>query len=127
MKNNFEDMLNSYPPKPEDIKKKESKLGNTLAGQKTSIRNIPIDAVLDLHGCILEEAVKKTNKFITECRKKKHRKVLIIHGKGNHSEKDGVLKKEIRRCLEKNKYTGAVGHADRKNGGSGALWVILRY
>ena len=53
-------------------------------------------------------------------------KVLLIHGKGNHSPGQPVLERVVRNFLEKCPHTGAFGKADRKRGGQGATWVRIR-
>jgi DNA-nicking Smr family endonuclease len=37
-----------------------------------------------------------------------------------------VLLGVVRRYLEKSPYTGAFGPAERKHGGRGATWVVVR-
>jgi DNA-nicking Smr family endonuclease len=88
--------------------------------------NLPIEAEIDLHGCSAAEAEKKLWAFLRESKRKGLRKVLIIHGKGQHSKTDPVLKKTVTRVLEKCTAAGRTGNPDRRKGGSGATWVLLR-
>jgi DNA-nicking Smr family endonuclease len=53
-------------------------------------------------------------------------KVLIIHGKGNHSGGAPVLRAATRRALESSRLAGRFGTADRGDGGTGATWVLVR-
>ena len=82
---------------------------------------------LDLHGLTREEAWQRLDGFISECKLKGLRKVLIIHGKGNHSHgSDPVLGATVRSFIETDKRLGASGHPNRNMGGSGATWVVIR-
>lgn len=86
------------------------------------------EARIDLHGLHLDEAEERLNNFITECVRRGFRKVLIIHGKGNHTTgSDPVLGPMVRRFIEKDKRCGMSGHPKTKmEGGTGVTWVILR-
>ena len=54
--------------------------------------NMKPEAHLDLHGLHQDEAQDSLNRFITDCKARGYRKVLIIHGKGIHSSgSDPVL------------------------------------
>jgi len=84
-------------------------------------------AVLDLHGMTAEEAEAAITVFIDSSAREGLEKVLIIHGKGIHSEGGiPVLKKTARRSLEAHPLAGKIGEAARDEGGSGALWVAIR-
>jgi DNA-nicking Smr family endonuclease len=52
--------------------------------------------------------------------------VLVIHGKGMHSEGEPVLGRTARRVIEASPWTGGYGPAERSQGGSGALWVAVK-
>lgn len=86
------------------------------------------EARIDLHGLHLDEAEARLNDFITMCVRRGLRKVLIIHGKGNHTTgTDPVLGPMVRRFIEHDKRCGMSGHPKTKmEGGTGATWVILR-
>lgn len=85
-----------------------------------------IDDELDLHGMPADEAGGAVRAFLRESLLEGCRKVLIIHGKGLHSE-DGkaVLKETVRQILQKDRHVAAWGEAGRKEGGRGASWVWL--
>ena len=72
------------------------------------------------------EAEEAIDRFIREAKSRGLEKVLIVHGKGNHSLGEPVLKRVVRAFLEKCPLTGAFGVADRSEGGRGATWVLLR-
>ena len=90
--------------------------------------NMKPEARLDLHGLHQVEAEDSLNRFITECKAKGLRKVIIIHGKGIHtSGSDPVLGELVRRFIEHDKRCGASGHPKTKaEGGTGATWVLLK-
>jgi DNA-nicking Smr family endonuclease len=84
-------------------------------------------AVLDLHGMNMEEAESAIACFIDASSRSGLEKVLVIHGKGLHSEGGvSVLKKTARRALEAHPLAGRFGEAAKSEGGTGALWVIIR-
>jgi len=84
------------------------------------------DAVLDLHGLTQDEAWEKLEFFFKEAREKGAEKLLVIHGKGNHSEGEAALKKTTRDFFERCPYAGENGQASAELGGSGASWVLLK-
>lgn len=84
------------------------------------------EAALDLHGMTAEEAESSVAVFLEESFRAGLEKVLIIHGKGLHSTGSPVLKKAARKAIEAHSKAGRFGQADRTEGGSGALWVIIR-
>lgn len=91
------------------------------------LRNIKWGATIDLHQLTREEAWAKLDSFVTECKNRGIRKILIIHGKGIHSNgSDPVLGQMVRLFVEQDSRLGMSGHPDRNNGGNGATWVIIR-
>jgi Uncharacterized protein conserved in bacteria len=82
--------------------------------------------VLDLHGMSAEEAKASIRAFIDAASRAGLEKVLIIHGKGLHSEGAPVLKKATREALEAHPRAGRFGEAAKAEGGSGAVWVLIR-
>lgn len=90
------------------------------------IRTMTPEARIDLHGLTRDEAWEKLEMFIGECVKRGLRKVLIIHGKGNHSSDAPVLDAMVRTFIEKDSRLGASGHPDKTLGGKGATWVVIR-
>ena len=83
-------------------------------------------AVLDLHGYTSAEAEPLLERFLETIARKGLEKVLVIHGKGNHSTNEHVMTDLTRRVLESNKNAGSFGPADRRHGGRGATWVKIR-
>lgn len=90
--------------------------------------NMAPEARLDLHGLHQDEAEERLNYFITDCKRRGLRKVIIIHGKGIHTTgTDPVLGELVRRFIERDKRCGTSGHPKTKaEGGTGATWVILK-
>jgi DNA-nicking Smr family endonuclease len=82
--------------------------------------------VLDLHGMTADEASSAIRAFIESSSRRGLEKVLVIHGKGLHSEGEPVLKKTTRKALEAHPLAGRFGEASRIDGGSGAMWVMVR-
>jgi hypothetical protein len=98
-------------------------------GGASSIRELealPVDAALDLHGLRAAEAEARLEAFLRESAASGLRKVLVVHGKGNHSPEEPVLRAVVRRVLERSVQAGRSGAAPKSQGGSGATWVLLR-
>ncbi len=93
---------------------------------ETGEKRIPIEDVIDLHGMTRAEAEKALNSFFDSAVRSGYRKVLIIHGKGNHSSGEGVLLKWVKKYLDNRPEAGKRGFADKENGGRGATWVMLK-
>jgi DNA-nicking Smr family endonuclease len=84
------------------------------------------DAVLDLHGLTRDEAWDRLGMFFYQAKSHGAEKVLIIHGKGNHSEGEAILKRTTLQYIEQCPFAGQHGHPPAEGGGSGATWVILK-
>lgn len=91
------------------------------------LREMRIEAKLDLHGLHQDEAEQRLSWFISDCKRRGLRKILIVHGKGIHTTgSDPVLGEVVRRFIEHDKRLGMSGHPDRNMGGNGATWVIIK-
>ena len=93
---------------------------------RAEIEALPVEAVLDLHGLTSEAAWEALSRFFRDASSRGLTKVLVIHGKGNHSEGEPVLKRTALRFLETSSLAGRHGTAERRLGGSGAVWVLVR-
>lgn len=96
--------------------------------QRMAAGKLPIDAQLDLHGYKLQEAYEHLLYFIEKCSARGARNLLIITGKGK-IEGSGVIRENTPNWLNEPQIREkiiAVTYADRKNGGEGALFVLLR-
>ncbi len=91
------------------------------------LRTMKPDARIDLHGLTKDEAWDKLTYFVTDCINRGLKKILIVHGKGNHSHgSDPVLGPMVRTFIERHPHLGTSGHPDHNQGGTGATWVILK-
>ncbi|GHU34595.1 DNA mismatch repair protein MutS [Spirochaetia bacterium] len=97
-----------------------------LAEERHRLRYAHPDATLDLHGCTRDEAWRALEDFFEESKNHGFKKILIVHGKGNHCENGCVLKDVTRRFIELCPIAGASGHEKASSGGTGATWVLLK-
>jgi DNA-nicking Smr family endonuclease len=100
--------------------------GISAAERRRALRAKAPDARLDLHGLNREEAWLRLASFFAAVRQQGAEKVLVVHGKGNHSEGEAVLKRTTREFVERCPFAGEFGQADSRSGGAGATWVILK-
>ena len=119
----MDEWLKMYPPENKDDEQPGN--GPQSVGRKKLLR-MPVQSRIDLHGMTAEEAGKTLENYLRRSKKQGLKKVLIIHGKGLHSAGKPVLKMEVVKLLERNPHAGEFGTADRKDGGSGAVWVLLK-
>ena len=94
---------------------------------------------IDLHGYTLDEANKTIEEFINQSFKEKINKLIVVTGKGLHSqnEKDpyvskdlSILKYSVPEFIENNKnlmnIINEIKDADIEDGGAGAFYIILK-
>ena len=94
---------------------------------------------IDLHGYTLEEANKTIEKFIYQSFEEKINKLIVVTGKGLHSqnEKDpyvsknlSILKYSVPEFIENNKslmnIINEIKNASLEDGGSGAFYIYLK-
>jgi len=94
---------------------------------------------IDLHGFTLEKANKTIEKFIDDCYQTNVSKIIVVTGKGLHSnvEKDpyvskdlSILKYSVPEYIENNlelmKKIIEIKDAEIEDGGSGAFYIFLR-
>ncbi len=87
----------------------------------------PYESVLDLHGMRRHQAEKCLDEFLAEAIQDNLSCVLIIHGKGWHSEnRTGVLKPLTIDWLKQKAEIKAFCSASSKDGGTGAVYVLLK-
>ncbi len=114
----------------EKLPDKDFKLSNQKSYRVRSI---------DLHGCTLEEANNNIEKFIHESFNEKINKLIVVTGKGLHSqnEKDpyvsknlGILKYSVPEFIESKKslmnIINEIKDASIEDGGSGAFYIFLK-
>lgn len=84
-------------------------------------------ATLDLHGLNTAQARTVMAEFIAGCQARQIRHVHIIHGKGFGSASAApVLKNRINAWLQQHHDVLAFSSAQLRDGGTGALYVLLR-
>jgi DNA-nicking Smr family endonuclease len=88
---------------------------------------LPVEADLDLHGLDQAAARRWVADFIEASRDARRRCVRIIHGKGMRSGGRGaVLKSAVNEWLKRHHDVMAFASAKGIDGGTGALYVLLR-
>lgn len=86
-----------------------------------------VEAELDLHGHNKERARLALAQFLARCQSHDARCVRIIHGKGNGSPNSGpVIKRAVDGWLRRRNDVLAFCSARPQDGGSGALYLLLR-
>ena len=89
---------------------------------------LPVEARLDLHGLFQAQAHAQLSAFLARSQAAGRRCVLVVTGKGLGAE-GGVLRREVPRWLNmapNRARTLAFCHAQPRDGGSGALYVLLK-
>ena len=93
----------------ENFLKENKKLPNK--DLETKNNNFDITKSLDLHGFTLDEANKKVESFLIDCFNQEVSKVIIVTGKGLHSQNDkdpyisskfGILKNSVPDFIKNN-------------------------
>ncbi len=125
-KKDWEDFLN----------KKESLPNKDLSSSKKRVQKTKN---FDFHGFSLDEANRKINKLIKDSYKDGVRKLVVVTGKGIHSDNEknpyaskdlGILKysmpEYIKNTPELMKLIYEMTEADIKDGGSGAFYIFLK-
>jgi DNA-nicking Smr family endonuclease len=88
-----------------------------------------IEARLDLHGMTQAEAHRAFAAFIGRSRDAGRRCVLVITGRGFGPNGSGVLKSSVPRWLEEptlRRQVLAIAAAQPRDGGAGAIYLLLR-
>ena len=86
-----------------------------------------VDAALDLHGLTVDEAKRRLGGFLQACLADGRRCAHLIHGKGYRSEGGyPVLKNRINLWLRQHPAVLAFCTARPAEGGTGAVYVLLR-
>ena len=86
-----------------------------------------VDIELDLHGLTVEVARRALGDFLRDCARLRARCARIIHGKGiGSAERQPVLKCKVNYWLRLREEVLAFCSATRRDGGTGAVYVLLR-
>jgi len=127
---NFGDILSKWEKNNVNtVYDKDKEAGSDQANPRESrsrLRNKKPDAQLDIHGLTRVEAWQALNDFFNEAKEKELKKILIIHGKGNHSTGEAVLKRVLIEFIEQCPFAGESGRGKASTGGEGATWVLLK-
>ena len=120
----------NFLSKKESLLNKDSKLINS-----NNLKTI----ICDLHGYSLDDANKRIKDLIITSYEKGIRKLIIVTGKGLHSdnEKDpyvskdlGILKYSVPEYINNNselmKFINEIKEASIEDGGSGAFYIYLK-
>lgn len=84
------------------------------------------EAELDLHGYTGEQARKRLAEFLTDARRHDCRCVSVIHGKGLSSNEGPILKTRVNSWLRQRGDVLAFHSARPNDGGTGAVYVLLK-
>lgn len=109
---------------------------DTLAWKKDGVQHdvfkklkagrYPVDGQLDLHRHTVREARKAMFDFLALCRRKGWRTVLISHGRGERSPTPARIKSFVAHWLGQVPDVIAYHSAARHQGGTGAVYVMLK-
>lgn len=88
---------------------------------------IQVQGELDLHGLTSKDARDALNDFIQQCQRRSIRCARIIHGKGlGSTDRQPVLKQKVNIWLRQFEEVLAFCSATSRDGGTGAVYVLLR-
>jgi len=120
----------NFISKNEKLPNKDIKIKKNLSFKTRSI---------DLHGYTLEEANKSVENFIVKSSKEKINKLIIVTGKGIHSQNEknpyvskdlSILKYSVPEFIKNNnnlmKKIIELKEAEISDGGSGAFYIYLK-
>jgi len=94
--------------------------------KRRRLRNKKPDAQIDIHGKNRDEAWLALESFFDDSKAKGLEKVLVIHGKGNHSSGEAVLKRVVMDFIEHCPFAGESGRGKPSIGGEGVTWILLK-
>ena len=116
---------------------KEDRLPNKDLKQTKKIS--PSLTICDLHGYSLDTANERIRELINHAYNTGIKKILIITGKGLHSDNEknpyiskdlGILKNSVPNYIKSNlelmKLVQEIKEADNNDGGSGAFYIFLK-
>jgi len=87
---------------------------------------LAVQEYIDLHGMTVAEAVLELRQFIAACSKNRLRCVRIVTGKGLGSKDGPKIRPKVMKWLQLCDEVVAYAPAPQHDGGSGALYVLLR-
>ena len=106
---------------------------------KSNLKTTQKNKYIDLHGYSLEDASKKIENLIIESYLEKIKKIIVVTGKGLHSQNEknpyvskelSILKYSIPEFIKSNKalvkLINKIEEASIEDGGSGAFYIYLK-
>ena len=101
---------------------------HTLATDCTKLKKgkLAINARLDLHGLTVVQSRTKFETFLRQSHAQKFKCVQIVHGKGLNSNSEPILKAHTAHWLEQVDFVLAYASCLPKDGGTGAVYVLLK-
>jgi len=106
---------------------------------KSNLKTTQKNKYIDLHGYSLEDANKKIENLIIESYLEKIKKIIVVTGKGLHSQNEknpyvskelSILKYSIPEFIKSNKalvkLINKIEEASIEDGGSGAFYIYLK-
>ena len=130
------------------ISDKDKKDWENFLSDKSTIPNKDLDIskenivktkTFDFHGFSLDEANETVERIVRESYENSIRKLIVITGKGLHSENEkdpykskklGILKYSMPEYIKNNKelmkFINEIKNADIEDGGSGAFYIFLK-
>jgi DNA-nicking Smr family endonuclease len=135
----FGKILNQWETQGQQVYDKdrfEQKTETAPERRRRLLRKRP-DETIDLHGLTRDEAWGRLDLFFQDAKAKGLEKVLIIHGKGNHTVEtpegpepsasaEGILKRMVQDFIEHCSFAGESGYSNAADGGTGSTWVLLK-
>ena len=94
--------------------------------RKLRLGKYPSEAALDLHRKTLQQARQEVFEFIRDSYRFGLRTVMILHGKGERSNPPALLKSYVNKWLPSMPEVMAFHSAQKKDGGAGALYILLK-
>jgi len=89
--------------------------------------HLAVELELDLHGLTAAHAEPILKEFLRDCARRRARCALVVHGKGYRSqERQPVLKRKVNYWLRLYEEVLAFCSATRRDGGTGAVYLLLR-
>lgn len=88
---------------------------------------LKVENELDLHGLTVDAARRVLTEFLDDCAQVRARCARIIHGKGfGSAERQPILKCKVNYWLRLREDVLAFCSATRRDGGTGAVYILLR-
>lgn len=96
--------------------------------QELRAGKVHVEQTLDLHGEVVDKGLARLRTFLVDATRIGHRCVLVVHGKGLHSEHGAPLREAVLGELlgPLSGFIHALSTAAPADGGEGATYVMLR-